>query len=221
MSRMKYDSPSCLGASGLVRASSMPQLERWATVVHTFWPFTIQSSPSRTARVARPATSEPALGSLNIWHQISSPEKIFGKQTLLLLLAGVGEHHGRAHADADDARGRIAVHDLRVARDLVVHDQVHLRRQPEPAVAFRESAPRRARARTARGGTRCCRCVRGGSPRAARACARAARPRSSCGIRPTGVASGRAARVRRGVAGPRARAHHTPAPIPALAAGSR
>ena len=109
------------------------------------------------------------------------------QQALLLLLAGVGEHHGRAHADADDARGRIAVHDLRVARDLVVHDQVHLRRQPEPAVALPGNAPRRARARIGPCGTRCCRCVRGGSPRAARACARAARPRSSCGIRPTGV----------------------------------
>ena len=44
----------------------------WASVVHTFWPLTIHSSPSRSARVARPATSDPAPGSLNSWHQISS-----------------------------------------------------------------------------------------------------------------------------------------------------
>ena len=44
----------------------------WASVVHTFCPFTIHSSPSRTARVASDATSEPAPGSLKSWHQISS-----------------------------------------------------------------------------------------------------------------------------------------------------
>ena len=112
-----------MGTSGFVRASSMPQLERCATVVQTFWPFTIQSSPSRTARVARPATSEPALGSLNIWHQMSSPEKIRGSRRFFCSSLRVGEHGGRAHADADRGRGRIAVHDLRVPRDLVVHDR--------------------------------------------------------------------------------------------------
>ena len=65
--------PRCLGCSGSVRAISIPQRERWATVVQTFWPLTIHSSPSRTALVERLATSEPAPGSLNIWHQISSP----------------------------------------------------------------------------------------------------------------------------------------------------
>ena len=44
-----------------------------ATEVHTFCPFTVQTSPSRTARVASPARSDPAPGSLNSWHQISSP----------------------------------------------------------------------------------------------------------------------------------------------------
>ena len=63
----------CLGTSGSVRAMSMPQRARWASVVHTFWPLTIHSSPSRTAVVASEATSEPAPGSLKSWHQISSP----------------------------------------------------------------------------------------------------------------------------------------------------
>ncbi len=65
--------PLCLGASGSVRAISMPNRARWARVVHTFWPFTRHSSPSRTAMVASEATSDPAPGSLNSWHQISSP----------------------------------------------------------------------------------------------------------------------------------------------------
>ena len=43
---------------------------------HTFWPLTIHSSPSRTARVASPARSEPAPGSEKSWHQISSPVNI-------------------------------------------------------------------------------------------------------------------------------------------------
>jgi hypothetical protein len=45
-------------------------------VFHTFWPDTSHSSPSRTARVARPARSDPAPGSLNSWHQASSPVKV-------------------------------------------------------------------------------------------------------------------------------------------------
>ncbi len=67
-----------------MRASSMPQRERCATVVHTFWPFTTQSSPSRTARVERPATSEPAPGSLKSWHHTSSPEKMRGSNAFFI-----------------------------------------------------------------------------------------------------------------------------------------
>ena len=43
-----------------------------ARVVHTFCPLSTHSSPSRSARVESPATSDPAPGSLNSWHQISS-----------------------------------------------------------------------------------------------------------------------------------------------------
>ena len=42
-------------------------------MVHTFCPLTTHSSPSRTPFADNPAKSEPALGSLNSWHQISSP----------------------------------------------------------------------------------------------------------------------------------------------------
>jgi hypothetical protein len=36
----------------------------WAPDVQTFWPFTMNSSPSSTALVRRPARSDPASGSL-------------------------------------------------------------------------------------------------------------------------------------------------------------
>ena len=46
MSTTKAVSPLCLGTSGSVRTTSRPHLEMWASVVHTFWPLTIHSSPS-------------------------------------------------------------------------------------------------------------------------------------------------------------------------------
>ena len=73
MSTMKKVMPLCLGASGSVRAMRMPKSAWWASEVHTFWPFTTHSSPSRTARVPRAARSLPAPGSLNSWHHTSSP----------------------------------------------------------------------------------------------------------------------------------------------------
>ena len=51
----------------------------WAPELHTFCPFTTHSSPSRSARVARLARSEPAPGSLNSWHQTSSPRSMGGR----------------------------------------------------------------------------------------------------------------------------------------------
>ncbi|CAB5068954.1 unannotated protein [freshwater metagenome] len=67
--------PLCLTASESVRAMSRPQREMWASVVHTFCPLTIHSSPSRTAFDDKPATSDPAPGSENNWHHTSSPVK--------------------------------------------------------------------------------------------------------------------------------------------------
>jgi hypothetical protein len=71
-------SPSCLGTSGSVRASRMAKADCCAPDVHTFWPLTIHTSPSLTALVRRPATSEPAPGSENIWHHTSSPRSSGG-----------------------------------------------------------------------------------------------------------------------------------------------
>ncbi len=72
--------PLRLGTSGSVRASSTPKSDRCAQVVHTFCPVTTHSSPSRSARVASEARSEPAPGSLKSWHQISSLRTIGGRK---------------------------------------------------------------------------------------------------------------------------------------------
>ena len=70
--------PWCFGTSGSVRTSSMPWSHHCAAEFHTFWPVTTNSSPSRTARHARLARSEPAPGSLKSWHHASSPESSRG-----------------------------------------------------------------------------------------------------------------------------------------------
>ncbi len=73
MSMANQVMPWCFGTSTLVRAMSMPMSAIWPSEVHTFWPLTIHSSPSFTARVVRPARSEPAPGSLKSWHQARAP----------------------------------------------------------------------------------------------------------------------------------------------------
>ncbi len=73
MSTTKAVMPLCLGASGSVRQTISPMSEYCAPDVHTFWPVTIHSSPSRTARVWMPARSDPLLGSLNSWQAMISP----------------------------------------------------------------------------------------------------------------------------------------------------
>ena len=60
----RNDSPWWRDDSGSVRATTKHQCDTCASDVHTFWPFTTHSSPSRCARVATLARAEPALGSL-------------------------------------------------------------------------------------------------------------------------------------------------------------
>src|SRR3954464_9769866 len=57
----------------LVRASRMAQSATSAMLVQTFWPLPRQPPSTFSARVCRLARSEPAPGSLNIWHQMSLP----------------------------------------------------------------------------------------------------------------------------------------------------
>src|SRR4029453_4386853 len=52
--------PLCFGASGSVRASSMPRSAVWPPDVHTFWPVITHSSPSRSAFARPPARPAPA-----------------------------------------------------------------------------------------------------------------------------------------------------------------
>ena len=68
--------PSCLAASGSVRARQMPTSARAATEVQTFWPSRIQPPSVRVARVLSEARSLPAPGSLNSWHHNSSPRRV-------------------------------------------------------------------------------------------------------------------------------------------------
>ena len=68
--------PLCGGASGSVRAMRMPQSATRPFEHHTFWPFTPNESPSRTASVRSEARSLPAPGSLNSWHHTRSPRMI-------------------------------------------------------------------------------------------------------------------------------------------------
>ena len=86
--------PRCLGTSQLVRARHRPQSDHHAPVVQIFEPLSTHSSPSRTAVVRAPATSDPPLGSDSSCIQISSPRRMAGTWLALLLLRPEVEKHG-------------------------------------------------------------------------------------------------------------------------------
>ena len=128
---------------GAARGAS-PTSARCASVVHTFWPLTTHSSPSRTARVARPATSEPAPGSLNSWHQISWLRRERPQEPVLHLLGAPRHDRRAAHADPDDVeRPRHLV----VVEHLV--DEARLARRERQAGAVLGGPGRRRVARLA------------------------------------------------------------------------
>ncbi len=63
----------CWRDSGVpVRTRANIQFDVSARVVHTFWPVTTYWSPSRTALVMSAGRSEPASGSDQPWHHMSS-----------------------------------------------------------------------------------------------------------------------------------------------------
>ena len=70
--------PRCLGTSQFVRARIRPQSAHHAPVVQIFDPLSTHSSPSRTAVVWAPATSDPPVGSERSCIQISSPRRMAG-----------------------------------------------------------------------------------------------------------------------------------------------
>ena len=79
MGSMKTERPRCLGTSQLVRARQSPQSDHQAPVVQTFDPLSTHWSPSRTAVVRAPATSDPPLGSERNCIQSSSPFRMAGR----------------------------------------------------------------------------------------------------------------------------------------------
>jgi hypothetical protein len=78
MDRKKNVSPLCFGAFGSLRATRMAQSAQCAPEVQIFWPLITHWSPSRVARVRRPARSDPAAGSEKSWHHTSSPRSAAG-----------------------------------------------------------------------------------------------------------------------------------------------
>ena len=104
--------PRCFGTSQFVRARHRPQSAHHAPVVQIFDPLSTHSSPSRTAVVCAPATSDPPRRLRQELHpDLVAAED--GREVLALLLLGaeVEEHGGarlqRGHLEARrDTRSR-------------------------------------------------------------------------------------------------------------------
>ena len=127
--------PRCFGTSQFVRARHSPQSDHHAPVVHTFEPLSTHSSPSRTAVVSAPATSEPPLGSERNCIQISSPLQDGGDVRQLLLLGAEVEQHRGARRECrhlDAAR-------VLVAGQLLVEDPLVRRGEALAAVLGRDA----------------------------------------------------------------------------------
>ena len=103
MSIRKYVSPRCLGASWLVRASSMHHFDWCANVVHTFWPVTTYSSPWRH----RAGLQRREVGARLGLAEALAPDLVGAQdrreEALLLLVGAVGDH---ASARPSSARAR-------------------------------------------------------------------------------------------------------------------
>ena len=143
MSTRKYVMPRCLGTSQSVRARRMPQSATCAKEFQTFWPLTIQDSPSSSARVVRPARSEPAPGSLKSWHHTFSPRSIAGMWASFCSSVPYASRVGHDHREAD---GEDAGVDL-VARRLLLEDACLGRGAAASAVLGRAPRCRRTRRR--------------------------------------------------------------------------
>ena len=98
--------PLCFGASGSVRARQTPHCAQFARDVHTFWPVSFQPPSTLTAFMRSDARSEPAPGSLNSWHQKSSPLQGGWYESLHLRGAAVLEN-GRRRPPADHQIGAV------------------------------------------------------------------------------------------------------------------
>ena len=140
MSMTNIVMPLCFTCSGSVRTSTMPKLATCASVVHTFWPLTTHSSPSRIARVDKPGDVGARAGLA----EHLAPDLFAGEQraqvALLLLVGAVRHDRRRAHAVTDRVA---AVRDRRAGGEqLGVDGVLQLRRQAETAEALGEVHPR-------------------------------------------------------------------------------
>ena len=111
----------------------------WASVFQTFWPVMTHSSPSRTARVARLARSEPDPGSLKSWHHASSPVNVRRSSLAAELVGAVGHHGGTGHGEPEEltgpGRGGTGL------GQAPVDDALQVGREPETAEALGERDP--------------------------------------------------------------------------------
>ena len=132
----------------------MPRSAMCASVFQTFWPSTTHSSPSRTARVERPARSRAGAG---LAEQLT-PDFLAGEQRAqearLQLVACRGRRSWgrRGTFRTRSCRPRRTAHRRRAARWST--RRWSFGRDAEPAEARREPHPGRDRGRTARHGTR-------------------------------------------------------------------
>ena len=78
MSTISIEIPRCFGPASWVRASTPHQRANCPQETHVFCPLTTKWSPRSSARVRSDARSDPASGSENPWHQISSAARIGG-----------------------------------------------------------------------------------------------------------------------------------------------
>ena len=78
MSTISIEMPRCVGTVSSVRASTPHQRANWPQDTHVFCPLRTKWSSRSTALVRSDARSDPASGSENPWHQISSAERIAG-----------------------------------------------------------------------------------------------------------------------------------------------
>ena len=147
MSIRKNEIPRCFGASGSVRAKQKIQSACCAPDVQIFCPFTMKSSPSRTARVCSDAKSEPEPGSLNPWHHEISALRIAGRKKPLLLRRPVHDDRRPHPVHALVVRRRPVV------RHRLVEQRLPHRPSPRPAVLLRPAQRQPAALRQRPGGT--------------------------------------------------------------------
>ena len=149
MSTTSSDSPACGGAVGVGAGDQVAPVGVGGAAGPDLLPLTIQSSPSRTARVRSEATSVPASGSLMPMHHADVPATISGSQRSLLV-RGAELQQRRADLAVGEPRRRQrrALGDQRLEHDEALDGACGRRRRPRPARSCRASPARPARGRS-------------------------------------------------------------------------